>query len=152
MNEFYGFNALSLTMNHLNRRHAFLAVAATLATWQAQASDETPAPLTTHTRVQLQAAMQQHIDRIASTGAYPALDLRTGQVRLLQPASGHPMVLQMASYYVLCTTFHDEAGKPVNADFYLLKGPRGFAVFQTEFDNRAPLDGLVKSGVARMLK
>ncbi len=61
------------------------------------------------------------------------------------------MVLQLANYYVLCTTFHDETGKPVNADFYLLKGPRGFTVFQTEFDNRAPLDGLVKNGTARML-
>jgi hypothetical protein len=141
-----------LTMNHLNRRHAFLTAAATLAAWRAHAGDELPVALKTQIGVQLQAAMQQHIDRIASTGAYPSLDLSTGKARLLQPASGHPMVLQMANYYVLCTTFHDEKGAPVNADFYLLKGPRGFAVFQTEFDNRAPLDSLVKNGMARMLK
>ena len=48
-------------------------------------------------------------------------------------------------------TARDEAGKAVNIDFYVARAERRFQVFQMEVANRAPLETLVKAGVARML-
>jgi hypothetical protein len=107
--------------------------------------------LDTQTRVLLQAAMQTHIERTTVAGRYPKVELASGQVKQLYPAAGHPMVLRMGQYYVLCADFRDDAGKAVNVDFYLTEKAKGFSVFQVEIANRAPLEALVKAGAARML-
>lgn len=104
------------------------------------------------TRTQLQSAMQMHIERTTVAGAYPKLDLASGKLRKLFPAAAHPMVLQLGENYVLCVDFRDESGKPVNVDFYLARGEKGFSVFQVEFANRGPLEALMKSGAARMME
>lgn len=106
----------------------------------------------TELRVLLQVAMQTHIDRITVAGRYPVVDLKSGAVRSLHPAATHPMVLRMGEYYVLCADFRDDAGQPVNVDFYVAKGDKRFTVFQVEVANRAPLDSLMKAGVVRMLE
>lgn len=103
-------------------------------------------------RTQLQAAMQQHIERTLIDGAYPKIDLATGQTNMLYPAIAHTMVLRLGAYYVLCVDFRDTSGKPVMADFYLAPGQKGFQVFQVEFGNRSGLEALVKAGTARVWK
>lgn len=62
------------------------------------------------------------------------------------------MIVRIGEYYVLCADFRDDAGKTVNVDLYLAKKDKGFVVFKVEIANRAPLDALVKSGMARMLE
>ena len=108
--------------------------------------------LAIQTRVQLQAVLQTHIDRTTVSGVYPKVDLRSGKVSALHPAASHPMILSLGDYYVLCADFRDAQGTPVNVDFYVAKRDRGFSIFQVEFANRAPLERLVKSGLAMMLQ
>lgn len=108
--------------------------------------------IATGTRVQLQAALQTHIDRTTVQGVYPKVDLKSGKVSALHPAAGHPMILSLGDYYVLCADFRDATGAPVNVDFYVAKRDRGFSIFQVEFANRAPLEALVKNGIATMLQ
>jgi hypothetical protein len=134
----------------LNRRSA-LVVLPLCAAAAAQAAGS-PGKVSTDERVQLQSAMQMHIDRTTVAGSYPVLNLATGKVRQLHPAAAHPMMLRLGDYYVLCADFRDDAGKAVNVDFYLARNDRKFTVFQVEVANRAPLDGLVKEGLARMLE
>ena len=112
----------------------------------------TTARLTTETRVQLQAALQLHIDRTTVRGIYPTVDLKSGKVGGLHPAAGHPMILRLGDYYVLCAQFRDDAGKAVSVDFYVANRDRGFTIFRVEFSNRAPLETLLKNGIATMLE
>lgn len=135
----------------MNRRRAALAALPLLFTPLARAS-EAPDRVSTETRVQLQAAMQLQIDRSTISGSYPVVDLGTGRLRNLHPAAGHPMMLRLGEAFVLCADFRDDAGAPVNVDFYLARKQGRFAVFQVEIANRSPLEALVKSGVARMLE
>lgn len=128
-------------------RMQFLAVVGSALAVQPVAAAPTQTPL----RVQLLSALQMHVDRTTVSGAYLRLDLASGKVAKLYPAATHPMMLTLDEYYVLCVDFKDAGGKPVNVDFYLARKDRGFAVFHTEFANRAPLESLVKSGVARMM-
>jgi len=136
----------------MNRRQiALAALPLLLAATGARASADTSTKLSIESRTQLQAAMQSHIDRISIGGVFPYVDLKTGQVRKLHPAAGHPMMLRLGDHFVLCADFRDEAGKAVNIDFYVARAERRFQVFQMEVANRAPLETLVKAGVARML-
>lgn len=116
------------------------------------AAAETSARLSTETRVQLQSAMRMYIDKVTVAGNYPNLDFKSGKVRNLHPAAAHPMILRMGEFYVLCVDFRDDAGASVNVDFYLSKKDKGYAIFQVEVANRAPLEALVKSGTAAMLE
>ncbi|MDE1950019.1 MAG: hypothetical protein KGL43_12405 [Burkholderiales bacterium] len=133
------------------RRRAALAVLPLLLSPLARAA-EAGDRISTETRVQLQAAMQLQIDRSTVAGSYPVVDLGTGRLRNLHPAAGHPMMLRLGEAFVLCADFRDDAGVPVNVDFYLARRQGRFAVFQVEIANRGPLDALLKSGVARMLE
>lgn len=127
-----------------------VAVALALS-WVSHAAAAAP-KLDTESRVQLQTAMRMHIDRVSVKGTYPNLDLKSGAVRMLHPAASHPMILSMGTYYVLCADFRDDAGKPVNVDFYVARKDKGFSIFQVEVANRAPLEALMKTGAAVMLE
>lgn len=113
---------------------------------------DTPAKLSTETRVHLQSALRMHIDKTAVAGNYPNLDFKSGKVRMLHPASSHPMILRMGDFYVLCVDFRDDAGASVNVDFYMAKKDKGFSTFQVEVANRSALEALVKTGAAMMVE
>jgi len=137
----------------MDRRHAtLLLLPVAFLMRDAVAATDPNARVSVDTRVQLQAAMQSHIERSTVAGVFPFVDLRTGQVRKLHPGSAHPMMLRFGEHFVLCTDFRDEAGRAVNIDFYVARNDRRFQVFQVEVANRAPLEALVKSGAARMLE
>lgn len=135
----------------MHRRFALhIVVPLLLAATFAQAAESTD-KVATQTRVLLQAAMQSHIDRTTVSGSYPVVDMKSGQVRKLHPAVGHPMVVLMGEYYVLCADFRDGAGQAVNVDFFVARDDTKFTVFQVEVANRAALRSLISAGVARML-
>ncbi len=99
----------------------------------------------------LQAAMRQHIDRHLVDGAFLDVNLGTGAVRSLRPATAHPVLLRMGEHFVLCTDFRDEGGKPVNVDFFLARRGKGYVVFRTEVDNHDSLDRLMRAGKVERL-
>jgi hypothetical protein len=100
----------------------------------------------------LQAAMRQHIDRHLVDGAFLDVNLSTGAVRALRPATAHPMLLRLGEYFVLCTDFRDDNGKPVNVDFYLARRGKGYVVFRTDIDSRGPLERLMLAGKVERLE
>ncbi|MDA0238969.1 MAG: hypothetical protein O3A84_02945 [Proteobacteria bacterium] len=106
--------------------------------------------LSTGVKVMLQATMQRHIESVLVGGVYPQINLKTGEVRRLHPATAHPMIVQVKDVYVLCTDFRDEQGRKVNLDFYIAKKGAHHVVFQTIVGNRDPLKKLIKSGVAQV--
>ena len=112
----------------------------------AQASD-----LSVEDKAGLQASVFQRIDSLSVDGAIPHVDLASGAVVDLVPTKAHPMILTMGEKFVLCTDFRDPAGKFVNVDFYVARAGNGFVVFQTEINNRAALEQLMKAGKVAML-
>lgn len=97
-------------------------------------------------RAALHAAMLQHIERNATSGIYLHMNLATGNVEQYAPAKAHPMMFTFDGHFVLCTDFKDKDGKAAMVDFYVARQGKGFAVFQTEINNRAPLQKLMESG------
>lgn len=101
-------------------------------------------------KVALQAAMFSYIDNQSIDGVIPHVRLDSGEIVDLVPTKAHPMVLKFGDDFVLCTDFRDPEGKFVNVDFYLKRREGTFAVFQTEINNRGPLENLMKKGVVEM--
>lgn len=102
-------------------------------------------------KVSLQASMHQHIDAMTIDGIIPHVSLADGTIADLVPTKAHPMILTFGDKYVLCTDFRDKDGKFVNVDFYLTKNGEKYVVFQTEINNRDPLEKLMKSGKVAMI-
>lgn len=136
-------------MDH--RRNSFLAVTAALIILALPANVSHAAPLQ-ETKVRLQSDLQRHIYRSLVNGAFHTLDSKTGDVRALYPLVSHPLILQMGEYYVMCADFRDSEGNDVDVDFYLIKKPKGFQVFRAEIDNHELLEGMMKSGKAKILQ
>lgn len=124
-------------------RSAVLRMALTLAAIQPAAAAE---PLSLTEKASLQAAMQRYIDRGLVDRRYLAVDLASGEVRKLSPVAGHPMILRMGPYFVLCSDFRDDKGAFVNVDFYVASSASGYVVFRSEIGNRQPLELLMKAG------
>jgi hypothetical protein len=103
-------------------------------------------------KVALQAAMTQHIEATVINGVIPYVQLSDGKIVDLVPSKAHPMILTFGDKYVLCTDYRDPEGRFVNVDFYIAERNGEFIVFQTEIDNRAAVERLVKSGRAAMVK
>lgn len=102
------------------------------------------------TKVQLQADLQKHIYRSLVDGAYHTLDPARGEVIPLYPLVSHPMILKMGDYFVMCADFRDANGNDVDIDFYMIKQNKRFLIFRAEVDNHQLLDGLMKSGKAKI--
>ena len=98
------------------------------------------------TKVQLQSAMQQHIDQHLVNGTYLHFEAKTGKVLELHPGAAHPTIMKMGNYFVLCSDFRDQAGKSVNVDFYLAPNEDGYVVFESIVNNRQVLGRLMKAG------
>ena len=102
-------------------------------------------------RTALHAAMLQHIDRQAVNGTYLHMNLANGAVETYVPAKAHPMMFEFGEHYVLCTDFKDKDGKNAMVDFYVAKRGKGYAIFQTEINNRTPLMKLMDSGKVKAI-
>lgn len=102
--------------------------------------------LTLSDKAMLQTAMQQYIDRSLVDRRILDVNLANGEVRKLSPVAGHPMILRMGAYFVLCSDFRDEKGSMVNVDFYVARSATGYVVFRGEIDNRHSLNQLMKAG------
>lgn len=101
---------------------------------------------------ELQATMQQHVDRKTTDGAYLVFDSRRTEVRELYPVTGHPMVLQFDDHFVLCFDFVDAKGQKVEIDYYLARGDQGFFVFHEEVGNRGILEAMMGDGRVSAIK
>lgn len=134
-----------------HRKNAILAVAAALLILFVPINASHASALQ-ETKVRLQSDLQRHIYRSLVNGAYHTLDSKTGDVRALYPLVSHPMILQMGEYYVMCADFRDSEGNNVDVDFYLIKKPKGYQVFRAEIDNHELLEGLMKSGKAKIFQ
>lgn len=124
---------------------ALTLVSALLVSAAAIASPVEPAE-----KAAMQSAMFQHIDRQLVEGHYYDVNLKSGDVRPLEPQKNHPMVLRMGEHYVLCTDFKTASGTSVNVDFYASRRGKSFVIFRTEIDNRSPLEALMKAGKVTM--
>lgn len=103
-------------------------------------------------KARLQAAMQQHIQRHVVDGAILHFDADTGEVRPLYPTKAHPMVIAMGEHFILCTDLRDKSGAEMPLDLYMARKGRSYVVFHSEINNRAPLQRLLKKGLARPLR
>lgn len=103
-------------------------------------------------KARLQAAMQAHIERQLIDGAFLHLDVKTGEVKRLYPTKAHPMVIQMGDYFILCADLRDPGGEAMPLDLYMAASGRSFTVFHTEINNRAPLNHLMRKGLAKPLR
>jgi len=97
-------------------------------------------------QAQLQAAMQQYVDKQLVDGVYLHLDRDSGEVRKLHPVTAHPMIMQMGAHYVLCFDFKDAAGASHPIDFYMTRKERSYVVFHAAVDDRALLKRLMRDG------
>lgn len=103
-------------------------------------------------KIGLQAAMTQHIESTLIDGVVPHVELSEGVVVHLVPTKAHPMILTFGDRFVLCTDYRDPEGRFVNVDFYLTRRDGRFVVFQTEINNRAALERLMKDGKVAMVQ
>jgi hypothetical protein len=103
-------------------------------------------------RIELQAAMQSHIDGNLVDGAYLDLKEESGSVAVLYPSKAHPMILRMGNFFVLCTDFRNADGQNVNVDFYVARDAEKIVVFHASIDERAKLEVLMKAGKVEMLE
>jgi hypothetical protein len=62
------------------------------------------------------------------------------------------MVLKLGDLYVLCSDLMSKDGARVTVDCSFAPVGETCAVIQTEIDNRAPLDALMKAGKVTRLK
>ena len=131
-------------------RAKYFAVAALIGFWGTQAIAQQVSSISQ--RAELQAAMQQHIERNLVDGSYLHLDLETGEVSALAPVKAHPVILKFGAYYVLCSDFRDETGKSVNIDYYMAKTDSSYVVFHSEVDKREQLMALMRKGKVKRLE
>ena len=103
-------------------------------------------------KASLQAAMQQHINRMLVNDAYLQLNMETGEVRALRPVTAHPIILKMGEYFVLCADFRDEKGNSVSIDFYLAQQDQSYIVFHSAVDDREQLMALMNKGIVERLE
>lgn len=130
------------------RNLAALASAVTLMTTFAVFATEN----VTDTRISLQAAFQRSLDASLIDGALQHVDLATGEVTSFYPVENHPMILRMGDLRILCSDLMSQDGKRVPVDYYFAPAGETYVVIQTEIDNRAPLDALMKAGLVSRLK
>ena len=137
-----------LDMHH--RKKGILTVVAVLFIlgFPVTASHATPVQ---ETKVRLQSDLQRHIYRSLVDGAFHTLNSETGDVRALYPLTSHPLILKMGEHYIMCADFRDSQGNEVDVDFYLIRKPKGFQVFQAEIDNHELVLSLIRSGKAKIL-
>jgi hypothetical protein len=124
-----------------------VALAASLAV---TASTANSAGLTE--KIELQAAMQQHINQVLVDGAYLYLDRESGEVQSLYPITAHPKILRMGEHFVLCADFRNADGEAVNVDFYITPKADSFVVFHSAIDDRKVLKQLMSEGAAEPYK
>ena len=94
---------------------------------------------------ELQVSMQRHIDSQLINGAIHSLDLETGELSLFYPIETHSMVMAIDDDFILCTDLATLDGTKVPLDLYVTRTDDGFRVYQTEINNREPLEQLVKA-------
>lgn len=94
------------------------------------------ADISSEVQVQLQSAMQHHIDQISVDGAYTYIDAETSELKTTYPANVHPMILEFGSDYFVCSEFVDEDGTHFTADFLVRRVGDDYRVVQTIIDNR----------------
>lgn len=101
---------------------------------------------------ELQVVMQRHIDSILIDGAIRSVDFETGNFQDFYPTGAHTMVMGLGTDYVLCSDLTTKEGASVPVDFYITETASGFSVYQTEIDNRAPLQSLIKQGLVERIR
>ena len=131
-----------------------LGFAAMAALWLAVAMPPARAmdQLTTQDKVALQTTMAQYIEQRMIGDAFLHMDPVTGKLQKLYPVTQHPMIVTVGNVIVLCADLRNDAGKTVNADFYVTRDAGNFVIFQTEIENREPLKALIMKGAASMLE
>ena len=72
-------------------------------------------------RGQIQASMQDFIDRQSSNGIYLHYDPVSGELRRLRLKELHSGIVKKGDYYVSCADFSDADGKLVDMDFLVLQ-------------------------------
>ena len=102
--------------------------------------------------VELQAAMQMHIERQLVDGALLHLDLESGAIEEYYPSQAHAIIMQTKDYYILCSDLKNIDGKSVPIDFYMVEDNGHFVVIRREINNRTPLKNLMDNGVVSRLK
>ncbi|MEM9329998.1 MAG: hypothetical protein AAGA53_01655 [Pseudomonadota bacterium] len=102
--------------------------------------------LSTEQKVQLQAAMYQHIEANLNDGAITHVNLTTGEIIELVPTKAHALILTFEQNFVLCADFLDPQGKTIDVDFYIKPHNDTYVVFRMEIDNRKPLKKLMSEG------
>ncbi|PWR02909.1 hypothetical protein DKT77_10080 [Meridianimarinicoccus roseus] len=124
---------------------AAIAVSAALLAGNAMADDTTKI-------AELQVVMQRYIDSKLIDGAMRAVDYETGEIRSYYPTEAHTMVMGLNGDYVLCSDLTNKDGTSVPVDFYITETPAGYVVYQTEINNRAPLQSLIKQGLVERIR
>ena len=108
-----------------------------------------PAGANTVLKAQLQATVQQHIERQMVDGAVLHLDSKQGEVIELYPSQAHTSIFQMDDHFVLCAELRDKTGRKLPLDVYLARRGKSFVVFRAEIGNRAVFDSLYKRGLIK---
>lgn len=107
-------------------------------------------PLGNNELVELQAAMQSHIDQSIVNGALLAIDANTGNLNQYYPTKAHPKVMTMGDNFVLCAEVVDDDGKESMANFYVAREGSRYVVFQTTFGADPALERMMKDGRVAM--
>jgi hypothetical protein len=101
---------------------------------------------------QLQTVMQRHIEGQLIDGALRVRDLSSGDISLYYPTERHSMVMSIDEDYILCTDLVSESGESVPVDFYVTSAGDDYFVYQTEINNRRPLEALMKKNLVERLR
>ncbi len=88
----------------------------------------------------LQSALQSYIDDVFSDGALTFIEVSSGELLTVYPASVHPMIVPFGSDYFLCSEVVTDAGTMVTADFLLREIDGQFRVVQRLIGQRDVLE------------
>ena len=97
--------------------------------------------------VEMQVAMQRHIERNSVNGALLKMDPKTAELIEVFPINAHPMILKGPGHFVLCSNLQDKNGNKFNVDFYMVNSQRGWRVFKTAINDRGKLRAMHKAGI-----
>ena len=88
------------------------------------------ATLDTGTRVELQLALNNHIDAGTVDGIYEHFDVEKGRLEKLTLKNLHPVIFSKGDKYMMCADFLDAGGDDVLLDFIVSESGDGFRIEQ----------------------
>jgi hypothetical protein len=112
------------------------AIAVALSASMFGAAEGKQNDVTPEVQIALQSALQSYMSDVLNDGGLTYIELTTGNLQTVYPASIHPIVVPFGSDYFLCSEVVTDDGTTLTADFLLREIDGQFRVVQRLIDQR----------------